>query len=86
VLVSRCGNNLATQRWTMTGETGNRSTSYNVTDSAGLCMSLGAPDVSLPAWSTIVVEPCDGSLKQKWNAPALPSHGGTESERETTTG
>jgi hypothetical protein len=48
-------------------------------------MSLGAPDANLPAWSTIVVEPCDGALKQKWNAPVLPLCGGTESERGTAT-
>jgi Tfp pilus assembly protein PilX len=75
VLTKKCStsDSEASQRWTFTGETGNYTTSYNVIQAeSGLCMSLGPPGATtgaLAQWSTIIVETCDGSLEQKWNAP-----------------
>ena len=72
VTVATC-NNSTRQRWTKVGEVpGNYATSYQITNSAGLCLSLaaGQGDAYHQLFSSIYVEACDGSLKQKWNAPA----------------
>jgi hypothetical protein len=66
-----------------------RSTAYTVVDSNGRCLSLGAPGTTsgyLSAWSSIRADACDGSFKQKWNAPPLPVGGNLANERETTGG
>jgi len=89
VLVRPCDSTRADQRWTMTGSTGVRSTAYTVVDSNGRCLSLGAPGVSsgyLSAWSSIRADTCDGTFRQKWNAPPMPVGGNLSSERETTGG
>lgn len=60
--------------WTMFGNTGLYLTSYTIVDSRGHC--LAAQDPETPGAvrdredriSRIVVEPCDGSARQKWNA------------------
>ncbi len=89
VVVRACDSTRADQRWTMTGATGVRSTAYTVVDSNGRCLSLGAPGTTsgyLSAWSSIRADACDGSFKQKWNAPPLPVGGNLANERETTGG
>lgn len=87
VLTKPCSTNMPTQRWTMLGDTGNRSTSYTVLDRDGRCLSLGPPGSTaafVSAYSSIVVEVCDGSLEQKWNAPPQAAGAIVDSERETT--
>jgi Tfp pilus assembly protein PilX len=89
VVVRPCDNTRADQRWTMLGDTGNRSTSYTIVDGYGRCLALGAagpgrPDLS--SWSSITSAACDGSFQQKWNAPPLPAGANVIGERETTGG
>ncbi len=72
VLIKPC-NNAATQKWTKKGEvSGDYSGSYTVTSNLGACLSLGPGlgDTYNQQWASIITETCDGSLKQKWNAPA----------------
>jgi hypothetical protein len=64
-----------TQQWTEMGAVvGDYGSSYTITSNinSGVCLSLGPSLLSgyNNQWSTIIVERCDGSLKQKWNAPA----------------
>jgi Tfp pilus assembly protein PilX len=89
VIVRPCDNTRNDQKWTMLGDTGNRSTSYTIVDTYGRCLSLGPagpgrPDLS--SWSSITTATCDGSNNQKWNAPPLPAAGNLTGERETTGG
>jgi len=89
VVVRACDSSRTDQRWTMLGDTGNRSTSYTIVDAYGNCLSLGPagpgrPDLS--SWSSITVDTCDGTYKQKWNAPPLPAGANVVGERETTGG
>jgi Tfp pilus assembly protein PilX len=73
VLTKACVTNQATQTWTKRGEVvGNYGASYNIVSNLGGCLSLGPGlgDTYNQQWSSIITEPCDGSLKQKWNAPA----------------
>ena len=59
------------QQWTVNRDTGVYAASYTIVDGVGRCLSLDQrPDVGIrPQWSEIIVEACDGSDKQKWNAP-----------------
>lgn len=90
VVVRPCSSTRVDQRWTMLGDTGNRSTSYTIVDRYGHCLSLGPPgtggDPMSMIWSTIIIDTCDGSYKQKWNAPPLPAGANVIGERETTGG
>jgi hypothetical protein len=89
VVVRPCDSNRADQRWTMLGDTGNRSTSYTIVDASDRCLSLGAPGPGRPdlsSWSSITIDVCDGSFEQKWNAPPLPAGANVVGERETTGG
>ncbi len=59
----------------MYGKTSSYSTSYQITDSAGNCLqptdpTVTSPDLYLGYISKIIVQPCNGSTLQKWNAPA----------------
>jgi Ricin-type beta-trefoil lectin domain len=69
----KCVTGLATQMWTEKGAVpGDYTSSYTIVNNAGACLSLG-PSILTGynnQWSAIIVETCDGSLKQKWNAPA----------------
>jgi len=67
-----CSNNNTSQRWTRYGKTGSTATSYIFTDNAGRCLTADSGDkFGTPAlWSKLTVAACDGSLAQKWNAPA----------------
>lgn len=69
----------ANLQWTVNTRLATYFSSYTIVDGNGACLSLGAPssagpgyhpiDNNLLQWSTIIVEPCNGSLVQKWNAP-----------------
>ncbi len=71
VTVRTCAANTAAQTWTVNGGDVSLSYSSKYTITNGtLCLGLGAPNASLAAWSTIVVETCTGAADQKWNAVA----------------
>jgi Tfp pilus assembly protein PilX len=68
-----CSTSDQNQDWTVNGNTNNPNSSYTVVDYAGYCLNIGEPGTtsgSLAAWSAIIVSTCDGSLGEKWNAPA----------------
>ena len=86
VLVRLC-NGSSAQAWTVNRETGVRRTAYTIVSSGGKCLSLGPPGAtsgSLSAWSTITADACDGSKRQKWNAPPLSGAAAVGGYRETT--
>ena len=73
VLIALCNTNDVKQKWNKKGEVvGDYGSSYTIVSNVGLCLSIGAPRLSGydAQWSSIITETCDGSLKQKWNAPA----------------
>jgi hypothetical protein len=73
VLTKLCDTSVATQQWTEKGDVvGDYGSSYTIVNNFGACLSLGPTLLTgyNNQWSTIIVETCDGSLKQKWNAPA----------------
>ena len=64
-------------RWTVTGDTGSYATSYRITDGYGFCLAPTDPFATPPDLypigqqiSKVVVAPCDGSTRLKWNSPA----------------
>lgn len=86
VLLRTC-NESAGQVWTVNRETGARRTAYTIVNASGKCLSLGPPGAttgSHSVWSTITADTCDGSKKQKWNAPPLTGQAAVEGYRETT--
>lgn len=85
VVVRPCDGTRTDQTWTLLGDTGNRSTSYTVTDAQGRCLSLQTTDTPW-VYSVPTVDACDGSFAQKWNAPPLPEGANVVAERETTNG
>jgi len=86
VLMSVCDSAQVRQRWTVNRDTGSFATGYTVVDSYGRCMAVGAPNmtqgVALQQWSTIVSETCNGSSRQKWNAPPTLSPSGLRDTAE----
>jgi hypothetical protein len=60
--------------WTSLLDTGVYATSYTITDNNGNCLSPADPDKRpldvylTQVISKIVMDPCDGSTLQKWNA------------------
>ena len=61
------------QKWTESGDTGSYATSYTIVNAAGYCLSVVQPglgDTYTSSGAPIVAAMCDGSLVQKWNAPA----------------
>ncbi len=77
VLLKQCSTSDNSQKWVRNNyDTGSYSTSWIIkTKSNGLCFELnptGASEASTydQQWGTILVNTCDGSTKQKWNAPA----------------
>ncbi|MEU7907048.1 RICIN domain-containing protein [Actinoplanes sp. NPDC049118] len=62
-------------RWKMYGDTGVYATSYTVVDVDGRCLTptdltVSSPDTHPDGTAKTRVATCDGSLLQKWNAPA----------------
>lgn len=89
VVLRTCVTGQADQRWVEVGDTGDYSSSYTILDHQNRCLALGPPnlgdaDVSLHAWSTIVVSTCDGGMDQKWNAPPNLLDAANRDTRETT--
>jgi Tfp pilus assembly protein PilX len=87
VLTRTCAADRVDQRWRVLGPTGDRSTAYTVVDDFGRCLSLGPHGPTTDwrtAYSSITADACDGTFRQKWNAPPLPSGSTTDGERETT--
>jgi Ricin-type beta-trefoil lectin domain len=87
VLTKPCTTGERYQKWTRTGDTGVYASSYNVVNDGGLCLSLTVPgppeaDAYLSQWGFVVVETCDGTTKQKWNAPAQLLPGGLQNTFE----
>ncbi|GAA4605881.1 hypothetical protein BJY16_005564 [Actinoplanes octamycinicus] len=74
VQAKACSAATAGYRWTITRNTGQSATSYQVQDDHALCLTAVGQDVladpGAPANASILrVMPCDGSDQQKWNAP-----------------
>jgi Tfp pilus assembly protein PilX len=74
VLLKTCGGTYASQQiWTESGDSGSYATSYTIVSAAGSCLSVVQPglgDSYHQQWGAIIAGTCDGSLVQKWNAPA----------------
>jgi hypothetical protein len=76
VVIVPCSSTSATaaqKTWTESSDTGSYNTSYTIVSSAGYCLSVVQPglgDAYNAQWGAIVTTTCDGSLVQKWNAPA----------------
>jgi len=66
-----CSASLSNQLWTRWNHTGNDSTSYLMIDTFGRCMFADSSDLFNSYYSKVRVTACDGSLRQKWNAPAI---------------
>ena len=59
------------QKWTRVKDTGDYASSYLMVDTFGRCMFADPSSPFNTYYSKIRVTACDGSLKQKWNAPAI---------------
>ncbi|MCY7287228.1 MAG: hypothetical protein LH624_03000, partial [Cryobacterium sp.] len=70
-LVFRTCDSSAKQKWTRTKDTGDYASSYLMIDTFGRCMFADPSDPFNTYYSKIRVTACDGSLRQKWNAPAI---------------
>lgn len=83
-----CVDGQANQQWVATGQVGGSpETSYNLVSQSRpqQCMSVSLTDVSSFGSSTVVLEPCDGSTRQRWNAPPPLPPAGLNSVREAST-
>jgi hypothetical protein len=72
VVLKPC-NGTSVQNWTESGDTGSYATGYTIVSAAGSCLSVVQPglgDTYHQQWGAIIAATCDGSLVQKWNAPA----------------
>lgn len=64
-------NGTTAQNWTPSGViTGNYAASYEIVSAGGLCLTADGTNQITYLSSTITVVACDGTAKQKWNAPA----------------
>lgn len=81
-----CSSTDKNQQWEFSGVTDSYTTGYMIRNvGADKCLGLGAGHSSLKQWSTIVVEPCDGTeAGQKWNAPPNLLTAGKANTREKT--
>jgi Tfp pilus assembly protein PilX len=73
VAVVKPCNGSTVQQWTETGLVGSYSTSYTIVSAAGSCLTVVQPglgDTYHQQWGAVIAGICDGSLVQKWNAPA----------------
>lgn len=72
VLLQPCSVSEPRHSWEVYRERATYADSYTIEDSNGRCLSIGLPGTTtgdLAQWSTIVTETCNGSARQKWNAP-----------------
>lgn len=74
------------QQWTATGLVpGSPTTSYNlISESRNQCMSLGPNNATTYGSSKVILEACNGALKQRWNAPPPPPTSGLGNIKEGT--
>lgn len=92
VLTKPCNVGETYQRWTPTKATGSYASSYNIKSDNGLCLTLGdGPGVGeanayLNQWGMIILQTCNGSLEQKWNAPPDTINAKLSNTREGTGG
>lgn len=87
ITVQPCASPLPpSQQWTATGNVANSpTTSYNlISSSRSQCMSLGPTDATGYGASKVILEPCSGSLVQRWNAPPPPPTSGLNNIKEGT--
>lgn len=77
VLTKQCSSTRTDQQWTAAGRVaGSPTTSYTLkSQSAGTCLSVSQVGALSAPWSDITAEPCDGSTKQRWNAPPVTPDG-----------
>ena len=81
----------ANMQWTETLNTGNYLTSWEIQDGENPALCLGvsltgtgtASTSGLGEWDSLYVQPCDGSLEQKWNAPPNVPAGSLTGTTET---
>jgi Ricin-type beta-trefoil lectin domain len=71
------------QKWTRVQDSGTYATSYLFVDTYGRCLAVDPTDLYNSNWSKLVVVTCDGTLTQKWNAPAGNSSSTVGSYKET---
>ena len=64
-------NGSARQSWTRTSKTASHVSSYLLIDTYGRCLTADGSDLYNSNWSRLRMLPCDGSERQKWNAPAV---------------
>ena len=75
VLLKPCSPTDTTQKWTRQYDTGENATSYTIrTVNLGLCLEVnpsGASEANAidKQWGIVLTATCDGSSRQKWNAP-----------------
>jgi hypothetical protein len=75
VLVARCSGSDVSQKWTRRYKTQSSASAYNIlTQVGGLCLDLnpsgaGEADDYDKQWGVVQVSRCNGSNRQKWNAP-----------------
>jgi len=68
--VTKVCNGSASQNWTPSGAiAGNYAASYEIVSAGGLCLTADGTNQITYLSSTITVVACDGTAKQKWNAP-----------------
>jgi hypothetical protein len=73
VTIQTCNSADPTQKWTEKGAVvGDYGSSYTIVSNFGACLSITTSRLTGydAQWSALITETCDGSLKQKWNAPA----------------
>lgn len=74
------------QKWQVNRDIGDYSGSYTIVDDYGRCLAVGPPNAAVyTAWSSIISETCDGSGRQKWNAPPNGAPSVIRDTRELTT-
>ncbi|MEJ5944661.1 hypothetical protein WDZ17_05055 [Pseudokineococcus basanitobsidens] len=82
-VLAYCSSGEPDQVFTRTTATSSYTTSYLLVDRYGRCLGGGPtyfPDGS--ALTSVVAEPCDGSLDQKWNAPPNTTPAGQSNTHE----
>lgn len=88
VTTTACSAARTDQLWTAKGSVaGSDSTSYTVvsTTRPGMCLSTSRTNMPNAPWSVITVENCNGTTRQRWNAPPASPLSGLDSIAEGST-